>query len=207
MKFKKLVFTFLLGMGLTFTTVLGYATISYVMNKVIDQSVTVGNTVQYTDGLFVELSAYDNYTLTYLELEETSTSRHYVTYTYDYIIYLEGYGIEVSSLTDDIVVSGLTSTETTISITFSLNQEKEYNEGDILNIQFYFEAVDYSIINMNDTTINALISIGFTEREATDIIAYEGTFTQLSDVYINVDISDAITRFQPLVTNGTIVFE
>jgi hypothetical protein len=207
MKLKKLALTFLMGLGLSFSTVMGYATISYIMNKVVDTSVTVGNTVQYTDGLIIELVDYEPYTLTYFELEETDTSKHYITYTYSYQILVDNMNIEVSSLSNDIIVSELTSTDTTISITFSLNQAMEYNEGDILNIQFYFEGVDYSIINMNDTSINGLLSLGFTLEEATNILAYNGTFTCLADVYINISISDAITRFQPLVNNGTIVFE
>lgn len=29
---------------------------------------------------------------------------------------------------------------------------------------------------------------------------------EIADVYINIDVGDAITRFEPLVNNGTIIF-
>jgi len=204
---KKLLMGLILGMGITVTSVFGYASIQYILNKTVDQNVIVGETALYTEGLTIELASYDTYTLTYFTLEESNTQKHYITYTYNYTILVEGMDIEVSSIGDNIVVSGLTYTDTSIAITFSLNQEKEFSEGDVLNIQFYFEAVDYSVVNVNDTNIRALLSIGFTEIEAVNILAYNGIFTNLADMYINIDISDAITRFEPLVANGTIVFE
>jgi len=204
---KKLLMGLILGMGITVTSVFGYASITYVMNKTVDQNVTVGETALYTDGLEISLASYDTYTLTYFTLDENDTSKHYITYTYNYTILVDGMDIEVSSIGNDIVVSGLTYTDTSIAITFSLNQEKEFSNGDVLNIQFYFEAVDYSVVNVNDTNIRALVSIGFTETESVDILAYNGIFTNLADIYINIDISDALTRFEPLVANGTIVFE
>ena len=191
---------------ITISSSFAYATITYVLDKTVQESVIVGNTVLYTDGLIIELATYDNNTLTYFTLEETNIQKHYLTYVYNYEILVDGTNIEVSSIGDDIIVSELTSTDTTISITFSLNQVKEFNEGDVLNIQFYFEVVDYSVININDTSLNGLLSLGFTELEATNILAYQGTFTNLADVYINIDVSDAITRFEPLVNNGTIIF-
>ena len=203
---KKVITILSIAIALTISSSLAYATITYVLNKTVDQNVTIGQTAQFTDALLIELTDYDTQTLTYFTLEESDTQSHYITYTYSYEILVEGYDIEVSAIGDDIVVSGLTYTDTSIAITFSLNQVKEFNNGDVLNVQFYFEAVDYSIININDTTINGLLSLGFTELEATSILAYQGTFTNLADVYINVDVSDAITRFEPLVNNGTIIF-
>jgi len=135
---KKIITALIIGIGLTATSVFGYASITYILNKTVEQSVTVGNTVQYTDGLFVELASGDSNTLTYFVVDENDTTKHYVTYIYNYTILVEGMDIEVSSLSEDIVVSGLTSTDTTISITFSLNQEKDFSNGDIVNIQFYF---------------------------------------------------------------------
>jgi len=78
--------------------------ISYVMNKTVDQAVTVGNTTQYTDGIVVSLIDTDKHTLRFLTLDETDTSKWEITYTYGYEILVDGLGIEISSLTDDIVV-------------------------------------------------------------------------------------------------------
>lgn len=211
---KKLFLTFALGIGMTFTTVLGYATVTYVLDKVINQSVTVGETAVYTDGLFIELASYDNYTLTYFELDETETSKHYVTYVYNYVVLVEGKDIVVSSLTNNIVVTNLTSTETTISITFSLNQEKEYNEGDVLNIQFYFEAVGESLggftasnpLNINTATEAELLLVGFTEAEAFEILSCANPFTDLDDMNYTIYVVDLIARYSGYVELGIIVF-
>ena len=191
---------------LTITGSLAYSTINYVLNKTVSENAIVGETAVYTDGLIITLTDYDVATLTYFDIEESDTQKHYITYEYSYEILVDGYNIEVSAIGDDIVVSNLTYTDTSIAITFSLNQVKEFNVGDVLNVQFYFEAVDYSVININDTTINGLLSLGFTELEATNILAYDGIFTNLFDVYSNIDVGDALTRFEPLVNNGTIVF-
>ena len=204
---KRILTTLLILAGITISSTLAYSTVTYILNKTVEQSVTVGNTVQYTEGLIIELESFEPYTLTFFDIEETDTQKHYITYVYSYTVMVSGTDIEVSNLTNDIIVTNLTYTDTTISITFSLNQELEFTAGDILNISFYFEAVEQTAVNMNDTTIDKLVSIGFTLTEATDIIAYEGIFSNLADVYINVDIADAITRFEPLVNDGTIVFE
>ena len=214
MKMKKLALTFLIGMGMVFTSVAGYATVTYVMNKIIDQSVTVGETALYTDGLIIELATYDNYTLTFFDLEETETSKHYVTYTYNYTILVDGMNIVVSSLTDDITVTELTSTETTISITFSLNQEKEYNDGDILNIQFYFEGVGVSLggftatnpLNINTATEAELLAVGFTEAEAYEILSCATPFTDIDNMNYMIYIANLIERYGEYATLGIIVF-
>jgi len=166
---RKLITATILGMMMTLATVSGYVTVKYVLDKVIDQSVTVGDTVQYTEGLFVELDTYDNYTLTYFEVDETSTTKHYVTYVYNYTVLVDNVSIEVSIIGDDITVTELVATDTTISITFSLNQDKDFNEGDIVNIQFYFEAVDNTPININTATEEELLALGFTLAETVEI--------------------------------------
>jgi len=188
------------------TTAFGYATVKFVLNKTVNQSVTVGETVKYTEGLFVELSEYDPYTLTYFEVEETDTTKHYITYTYNYQVLVDNTSIEVSSLSDDIVVSELTSTDTTISITFSLNQDKDFTSGDILNIQFYFEAVENEPININTATVEELTNIGFTISEATEIVNCTIIFTDLDNLYYNIYIVDIHTRFDSLVDSGVLTF-
>jgi hypothetical protein len=207
MKRKKLLTIFIGLLMITATSVLGYSTISYVMNKTIDQSAQVGDTVIYTDGLIIELASFDNYTLTFFDIEESATQKHYLTYTYNYEILVDGMDMEVSSVGDDIIVSEFIVTDTQISITFCLNQEKTFNNGDLINIQFYFEGVENVGLNINTATYDELIIIGFTDTEATEIVALTYDVTNLADLYTNVFIMDAITRFEPLVNDGTIVFE
>jgi DNA uptake protein ComE-like DNA-binding protein len=204
---KRLLTILTLVLSFTITSSLAFATVTYVMNKTVDESVIVGDTAVYSDGLIVELATYDNHTLTFYELAETETMKHSITYTYNYTILVDGMSIEVSSLSNDITVTELTYTDTTISITFSLNQEMEFESGSILAVQFYFEAVESTAININTATIDELLSIGFSESEAAEIVALEIHISSLIELYYNVYIIDYITRFQPLVDDGSIVFE
>lgn len=216
-KMKKVLAALLFGIILTSTSVFGYASIKYVLNKVIDQNVTVGETVKYTDGLFVELVNYDNDTLTFFNIDETETQKHYLTYTYNYTILVDGLDIEVSSLSDDIIVDNLVSTESTISITFSLNQEKEYNNGDTLNIQFYFEGVEQTLggfsisnpININTASEADLYAIGLTEAEVNDTMLERSyaPFNSVEDWYGETYISDLVDRYQDYETSDIIIFD
>lgn len=213
---KKLLSAFIVGLLMSTTAVLGYATISYVLNKIVDQSVTVGNTVKYTDGLIIELINYDPYTLTYFELDETESTKHYVTYTYSYQILVENMNMEVSSLSDDIVVSEFVVTESTIAITFSLNQEKVFTEGDIINIEFYFEGVEPSLgsftpsnpININTATAEQLYEIGLTDIEVQRTIDMKAlyTYNNLNEWAIYIEVSGFVARYQEYVDSGIIVF-
>lgn len=207
MKRKRILTILTLVLSFTITSSLAFATVTYIMNKTVDESVIVGDTAVYSDGLIIELATYDNHTLTFYELDETETMKHSITYVYNYEILVPGMNIEVSSLSNDITVTELTYTDMTISITFSLNQEMEFNEGDIINVQFYFEAVEQTAININDTTIEELLSVGFSESEAAEIVALEIHISSLIELYYNVYIIDYITRFQPLIDDGSIVFE
>ena len=212
---KKLLLTFLFGMGMTLTAVAGYSTITYVLNKTVNQSVTVGQTILYTDGLIIKLESYEPYTLTYFDLEETESSKHYVTYVYTYEILVEGNNIEVSSLSDDITVTNFTSTDTTISITFSLNQEREFTEGDIINIQFYFEGVGLSLagyttnnpLNINTATESELLAIGLNQAEANEILSCSTPFTDLNNMNYMIYVANLIDRYTEYAELGIIVFE
>ena len=202
-----------MGMLISVSSVLGYATISYVLNKTIDTNVTVGETVKYTDGLLIELNNYEPYTLTYFELEETDTSKHYITYTYNYTVLVDNTNIEVSSLSDDIIVSELTYTESTISITFSLNQEKVFNNGDIINIEFYFEAIEESLgefttsnpININTASDTELASIGFTAPEIAEI-RNSVEFTDIYHMNQMIYVYNLLLRYEDYANKGIIVF-
>jgi flagellar basal body-associated protein FliL len=204
---NKLVLT-ILGILIGVTAVSAGATISYVYNKQVNQSVTVGETVKYTDGIIIELIDYDPYTLTYLELEETDTQKHYVTYTYSYEFVDSELDILVSSLSDDIEVTNLSSTDTTISITFMLNQDKTFTKGEVLNIEFYFEGITPPEWdgNINSATIEQLESVGFTNAEAIEIYDCDIVFTDLDDLYNYIYISEIHTRFDDKVAEGYITF-
>ena len=206
MKRNKLLTILVLALSFTITSSLAYATVTYVMNKTISQDVVVGNTAVYTDGIIVELAILDSNTLTFFEIDESETMKHYITYTYSYEILVSGMDIEVSSLSNDIVVSELVATETTIAITFSLNQENSYSEGDVINVQFYFEAVERVGININTATMEELVSVGFTEAEATEIVVLTYNVTSLDELYNYIYIADIHTRFDQLVIDGIIVF-
>ena len=204
---KKILTILTIGLALTIASSFAYATVSYVMNKTISQSVTVGNTAVYTDGITIELATLDSNTLTFFEIDESETMKHYITYTYNYEILVSGMNIEVSSLSNDIVVSELIYTDTTIAITFSLNQENEYVSGSIIHVQFYFEAVEKTPVNINTATMEELLSVGFTEVEATEIVALTYNVTSLDELYNYIYIADIHTRFDQLVIDGIIVFE
>jgi len=217
---KKIISAFIVGILLVTTSVAGYATISFVLNKVIDSSATVGDTVIYTDGLIIELQSYDNHTLTYFEIEETDTSRHYITYIYSYEILVEGMDINVSSLSNDIIVTNISNDASTISITFSLNQEHEFNNGDVLNIQFYFEAVEAveqsfagftasNPININTATKDQLMEIGLSDFEASMTIEARNvyTLTSVSDWEAKTSLSGFVSSYQQYADIGIIVFE
>jgi len=202
---RKLITATILGMMMTLASVSGYVTVKYVMNQTIEQQVTVGDTVLTEEGLEVTINTVDTNSLTYHILPQTETSKWYITYTYDYEIYLEGYEINVVSLTDDIKINEIVYGET-IAITFQLNQDSDFESGDVITIKFLFELVEVITNDINKMTEQQLIEIGFTETEALSVVTYEGTFNNLADVYINVDVFDALTRFEHLVNDGTIVF-
>ena len=214
---KKVILTFLLGMALTFSTVLGYSTIKYVMNKTVEENVTVGETVKTDDGVIISLIEYDDYSLTYFDLDETSTQRHYLTYTYSYEIVTPGMELSVSSLSDDIEISSIDYDSSTVSITFSLNQTKTFNKGDVLHIKFYFEAIEISLgvftasnpLNINDATKEELMSIGLSSYEAAvtldTVCVY--TLTSVIDWDTRSSMNVFASRYQYYEDLGIIVFE
>ena len=209
MKKRKLISALIIGMIFTATSVLGYATVSYVLDKTVDTSATVGETVVYADGLIIELASFDPYTLTYFEIDETDTSKHYITYIYNYTILVEGMNIEVSSLSNDIIVSEISNDATTISITFSLNQEQTFNNGDIVNIQFYFEAVEEYVININTATDVELLGLLFSEYEIAiyhSVIA-SGNFLDYDDFITRMGIIGLNAAHEQQYIDGLFIVE
>jgi hypothetical protein len=127
------------------------------------------------DGLEVSLVSKDDYSLTYFDLPETDTSKHYITYVYDYNIIADG-AYEVS-VTSNLVTSVVDDGQ--LHITVSLHQDEVYSEGDVLDVVFEFSLVEVTLneytqsnpLNINDVTDrNVLMSIGFTEQQSDDTI-------------------------------------
>lgn len=202
---KKL-YTVLLAILLISSTSVGaYAINQWIMNVTKQESITIGNTIQASDGLIVTLNSADMHTLTYNTITETDTNKHTLTYIYDYTILLDGYNVQVSSLSDDIVIEVIEINEQ-ISITFSLNQNNDYNEGDIITIQFYFELVE-SALNINTASYDELIAIGFDDREATEIVGLSFNVYSLEELTSNIYIISPETKLQPLIDSGEVVFK
>lgn len=209
---------FIVGLLISITAVSAGVTISLVYNKTVEGNVSVGETVKYSDGLIIELIDYDTYTLTYLELDETSNQKHYVTYTYSYEFIDAEFDINVSSLSDDIVIINLDSDDSTISITFMMNQDKTYNEGDLLHIEFYFEGVEqiewygYTVdnpININTATQQELEAIGFTTLEAYNTVqarSGSASYDGLNNLGYRIGSYDMEERYQQYVDDGYIIF-
>ena len=97
------------------------------------------------------------------------------------------------------------SDESTISITFKLNQDKTFNDGDILSILFYFDGVEPSV-NINEASVEELESVGFTNSEAIEINGCSVVFTNLDDLYDYIYINDIHNRFDDMIANGLITF-
>ena len=157
------------------TSVAGYAGVRYLLTTTDTQTVTVGQTDMVIDGLEVSLVSKDDYSLTYFDLPETDTSKHYITYVYDYNIIADGaYKVEVTSnLVTSVVDDGQ------LHITVSLHQDEVYSEGDVLDVVFEFSLVEVTLneytqsnpLNINDVTDrNVLMGIGFTEQQSDDTI-------------------------------------
>jgi hypothetical protein len=194
-----LLFLAIFTMGGTFA----YVQTQYNLSTQVEETVSIGNTTITEDGIAVNLVSYDNYNLTYFDITETSTDKHYLTYSYDYTV-IAGYDVNVRSATDDIVITNVIYGDT-IDITFSLNQTKDFNEGDMVSIQFVFELVQG--ININTATYEQLIALGFDDREATEIAGFNTDIYSLDELYNYIYIADIHARFDQYVNDGTIVFE
>ena len=216
---KKVIGAIVVGILITVIGVSAGVIITYTLNKTVTQSSIIGSTVQYNEGIIVTLNTADTNTLTYMDADETETSKHYLTYIYDYQVLVDGLDIVVSSIGDDIVITGIESTDTTVAITFMLNQVIDWNEGDMVNIQFYFEAVERVVevleplglftvdnpLDMNNTSLAELESVGFSGLEALGISKIY-SHTNLQDVQDVTSSTDIIERYQEYVDAGIIVF-
>jgi hypothetical protein len=197
---------------ITFTSVLGYATINYLLTRTQHETATIGTTTQYEQGIELELTYQSPYNLTYNTIEETDTDKHTITLVYDYTI-LQGYELSVESSTVEIM--NIEDNGTSISIEIGLIQENTYNEGDTLDIVLEFSLEEITLgefsasnpINVNEATVDQLQSVGFNIVEATDIYNLGLDVNSIIELNGFVYINDYINRFQEWIDLGIIVFE
>lgn len=199
----------IIGILLTVSSVMAGVTIKMVYNNTVSDTAIVGETVLYDNGLVITLIEKSLYTLTYEAIDETDVMKHEITYVYSYEFIDAEMDINVSSLSSDIEVTDLVSDDSTIWITFKLNQDVTFSDGQVLNIQFYFEGIPVEVstgLDINIATVEELMALGFSEREATDIEGYGGIFTDLDNVHYIVYVENIHERFDELINNGIIVF-
>ena len=206
---KRLTTILVLATLLTTTGVFGYAVVTYIMERTTTHTVYVGNTVISEDGLNVTLATADEYNLTYFEVAETDTDKHYLTYTFNYEITLSGYKV-----TDDIVIDSVTYGDV-ITIVFCLNQEKDFTTGQELLIQFHFTLEQVALgqyttdnpLDINTATQAQLEAIGFTTNEASNTIyARSNGFTDLDNLAYRIGAQTLLERYGEYAEYGVIVF-
>lgn len=209
--FKNKISLVIIGILIAVTAVSAGVTISLVYNSTVSDTATVGENTLYTDGLVITLIEKSPYTLTYDAIDETDTQKHEITYVYGYEFIDAEMDINVSSLSDDIVIKRLESTDSTISITFSLNQEGNYDEGQVINVLFYFEGVEQVIeaININTASKEEMVSVGINEVVAQMTVDKQpiSNYTDINGWACDIGVGDMIIDYQHLVDEGLITFE
>lgn len=183
---------------ITFTTISAYAIIQYIQVSVQD-NVQVGEVIQEEDSLSVTLISKEEGQLTYYTID--NGDKHSIEYIYAYEQHKEG-NIEISA-NDDIWIEYTVGE--VISIVVSLNQEKEFTAGEILDITFTFSVSD--AININTASVAELESVGFTNAEAVNIYNFNIVFTDLNNLIMYITIDDPYNRFQEKIDSSIIVFE
>jgi hypothetical protein len=199
--------------GLTFTSVSAYVVTQYILDRTHQDTLSIGNTTNYAQGIEITLQSKTSGNLTYKSLPQDEFNVHTITYVYNYTI-LQGYTLDVSS---NMYIDNVSITDSQCIIEISLHQEQDYNEGESIIAEFYFTANEitiggYSIsnpLNVNDATADQLMEIGFTSYEAGMIVDYTiyNTPTDLPTLETFIGVYDLVERFQSYVDNGIIVFE
>ena len=211
-RLKKLLILLLI---LTIPTTFAYATVQYLKHTSVTEQISIGNTVKTENGLVVTLNQAEQGNLTFNELLETDTDKHTLTYIYDYEIMLQGtYEIRVSTTSNDIEIINVVVTDV-ISIEFGLNQVNEYVEGQIIDVEFYFELVESlagytsdNPIDINSATEQELLDIGFTSTEATRTASQTSvrSYTSLQELETDIQVTGLVDKYQSYVDSGIIVF-
>jgi DNA uptake protein ComE-like DNA-binding protein len=200
------------------SSTLAYATIQYSKQTTIEHEVTIGNTIETVDGLIITPYNLEQGNLIFLSQEETTTDKHELTYIYDYTIVEGIYNIQVTSLTQDIVITSYTVGDR-ISITFQLNQEMDFVSGSTLQVGFLFELVDVKTISdytradpfyINQANYYEMVGVVINETLARQIIderELNGYFTSVQDVDYRLGTMTFADRFNDAEVNGIISFE
>ena len=188
---KKILILFLF---LTTSTTLAYS-INYIMNTTVQHDIEVGNTVQSVNGLSIDIIDKEAGNLTYYALDETSEDKYTLTYTYNYEIIAVGtYDILVTSLSDDIIIVNYTVCDT-ITIEFALNQDIEYVNGEMINVSFYFELVEYTVENPFVVTTASIKQLAnffptLTEQVILEMYNLTETITSLTNYYAYTSLQE-----------------
>src|SRR6056297_1368219 len=209
---KKLIII-LTFIGLSFTTVLGYATIQYIKHKEINEQVTVGSTIEEVDGINVWVVDKEQGTLTYSSVDETDTNKHELTYEYGYEILIPNSYVEVSVVSNDIEIVDVEYGDT-VSITFKLNEDSDVDEGDVLDVRFVFEVIEIELggftatnpININEASIEDLEVIGLNSVEIQNIQSYLQPITNAVEFAIAAGSSGFQQEYEEYVDMGIIIF-
>lgn len=211
---KKLIVVLTL-LAMTFTSVLGYSVVQYILSREVEETVTVGNTTISEYGIELNLLNYDDYNLTYLDVPEDENNKHYLTYEYGYETKIAYTDIIVTS-NDDIVIQDLIVGDTII-ITFSLNQEKDFTEGDVVSIIFTFELIELSLggytpsnpLNINEATEEELLSIGLSEVAVHYTLqeTSQQPITDVTDWALRIGSAGFVDRYSQYTEANILIFE
>jgi len=199
----------LLAFLLVTGTTLAY-TIYYTKTVQVNENVGVGNTVKAVDGLNITLLSKEQGNLTYYALEETTTDKHTLTYVYDYEILAGVYDIQVTSDTVDIVNYTISDV---ITIEFGLLQHIEYNEGDMIDISFTFDLIEYSVNNpfvIEQASVKQLTNFfpTLTTEKAQEIYNVQQDIISLTNYYAYTSLKDGdLNDYYTYELQGIIVFE
>ena len=189
---------------LTSTATFAYVISEYRTSTQASEQVTVGDTVITTDGITVQLASKEQGTLTYQAVEESDTNKHTLTYSYNYTTYIDYVDIIVSC-NDDIIINTVDIGDT-IDITFSLNESKDWSEGDVISVVFTFELVQG--VNVNEASYDELVTLGLSEIEIDRTLTQRSLqpFGNLTEWAIRIDVAGFEQRYQDMVDSGMIVF-
>jgi len=210
---KKLTLIILLSL-ITFTSVSAYAITQYITTRQVNEQATIGNTIQYEQGIEILNVTRESGNLTYYTILEDSENKHTLTYTYEYSI-IQGYELSVTS--SNVVILSTQDNGTSIDIEFGLKQENSYTQGDVLDITFNFTLEEITLgaytasnpLNVNTATKAELESIGFSSFEAAMTVDVTNVYTVTS--FINLEsltgISGLDNRYKYYVELGIIIFE
>lgn len=187
------------------TATFAYVATQYNLFTTQEETITIGNTVITNDGIEVSILTKEQGNLTYQSIPKDIDNKHTLTYEYNYTTHIDYAYINVTA-NDDIVIDNVVITDT-IAITFSLNESKDFNEGDVISVVFTFELVE--AININTATTQELIDLELSEFEINATLTQRSLspFTSITDWAVRVGVAGFEQRYTNLAAQGKIVFE